>query len=115
MIDPYQILDLDPNQTTDEIVRKAYMDAIRRYPPDREPEKFEQIRFAYDQIKQERDRMNLRLFGLNRKQSILEILPDSDERPRVGAEKWLAMIEEEAKRKEITNPYARNKHESTKR
>ena len=105
MIDPYQILGLDPLQATDESVRKAYMEAIRNHPPDRDPEMFERIRDAYNRIADENKRIHLNLFGFENSQSMIEWLPENNERPRAGTEKWIAMIEEESKRIAQTNPY----------
>ena len=111
MLDPYLTLGLDPDQTDDEAVRKAYTEAIRLHPPDRDPKTFERIREAYEQIKHGEDRIRIKLFGLKRNQSLLEWLPESEERPRVGAEQWLAMIEEEAKRNSSQNPYQTQKRD----
>ncbi len=103
MLDPYQILGIDPDQSTDESIRKAYVEALRHHPPDRDPDRFEKIRSAYEQIKHEQDRIHIKLFGLKRTESFIEWLPESHERPRAGAEKWLAMIKEEAKRSSSQN------------
>lgn len=105
MIDPYIELNLTPDQATDETVREAYMKGLRAHPPDREPDKFERIRRAYEMIKDEKSRIELKLFGLEEKQSFLAMLPEENKRPRVGAEAWLAVIDEESKRKTGKNPY----------
>ena len=43
---PHAVLDLKRDATPDE-VRQAYLALVRRYPPDREPEKFREIHDAY--------------------------------------------------------------------
>lgn len=50
LTDPYAVLELTPAASQDEI-KQAYFRLVRAYPPDREPEKFKQIRAAYDQLK----------------------------------------------------------------
>ena len=48
--DPYQILEL-ARAAEDEAIRKAYFQQVRRFPPEREPEQFQQIRRAYEQLR----------------------------------------------------------------
>ena len=47
----------------DEVVRAAYLAAVRRSPPDRDPEGFRRVREAYDAVRDEERRLALRLFG----------------------------------------------------
>ena len=111
MLDPYQILDIDPNKATDESVRQVYLKAVRNHPPDRSPKAFERIRRAFDLIQDEQKRIELELFGFSNHQNWLDQMPEEDERLRVGMAKWIAMMEEEAKRIEKTNPYERRSHD----
>jgi len=113
MIDPYQELGLEPGDVTDEAVRAAYMEAIRRHPPDRDPTAFESIRAAYETIKTEKDRVRFRLFPARVQDSIADSLPDTTERHRVGTAPWLAVMEAETKRQNRKNPYGRSKPESS--
>jgi curved DNA-binding protein CbpA len=48
--DPYQVLDL-PRTASEEDVRKAYFQQVRRFPPERAPDQFQQIRRAYEQLR----------------------------------------------------------------
>jgi curved DNA-binding protein CbpA len=50
LLDPYAVLELTPTASAGDI-KQAYFRLVRAYPPDREPEKFKQIRAAYDQLK----------------------------------------------------------------
>lgn len=50
MMNPYQILEIPKNADQDEI-KKAYFQLIKKYPPEREPEKFKTIRAAYESLK----------------------------------------------------------------
>ncbi len=55
-MDPYEILGI-PRDADDDAVRKAYLDLIRRYSPDRHPEEFKRIGAAYETLKDERSRL----------------------------------------------------------
>ena len=49
----YEILGVSASASTDEI-RVAYLDKVKLFPPDRSPEEFEQIRDAYDSLRDPR-------------------------------------------------------------
>lgn len=77
----------------DEQVRAAYLAAVRRSPPDRDPEGFRRIRDAYEAVRDEELRLALRLFGpapLASLDALLEALPD--ERRHVGPGPWLDIL-----------------------
>lgn len=77
----------------DEVVRAAYLAAVRRSPPDRDPEGFRRVREAYDAVRDEERRLALRLFGpapLERLESLLDEVPD--ERRLVGPGPWLDVL-----------------------
>src|SRR5271157_5746530 len=50
VLDPYQVLGLT-RQATPEEIKKAYFARVREFPPEREPDKFKQIRAAYDALR----------------------------------------------------------------
>ena len=58
---PYEILGID-RQTDDQIVRQAYLELVRRFPPDRYPDRFRMIHDAYEQLKDEKSRLAFYLF-----------------------------------------------------
>jgi curved DNA-binding protein CbpA len=60
-MNPYVILRVTP-QSTDTEIRRAYLEAIREFPPERAPEQFQKIAHAYEQIRDEDARLNYRLF-----------------------------------------------------
>jgi curved DNA-binding protein CbpA len=61
MRDPYLILGLD-GSADDDAVERAYLDAIKRCPPERDAARFSAIRAAYEQLRTRRDRAAFDLF-----------------------------------------------------
>ena len=60
-MNPFLILHVLPNASDVEI-RSAYLRAIRQFPPETEPERFQAISHAYEQIRDEKSRLNYLLF-----------------------------------------------------
>jgi curved DNA-binding protein CbpA len=61
--DPYVVLGVD--RTSDEAaIKRAYFRLVREYPPEREPEKFQELRAAYDQVRTAEARSQTDLFLL---------------------------------------------------
>ncbi|MEF8715560.1 MAG: DnaJ domain-containing protein [Accumulibacter sp.] len=61
MIDPYRVLGVDLS-ASDEAIRAAYLSAIRESPPERDRERFESVRTAYEAISDHRRRLAHALF-----------------------------------------------------
>jgi len=61
MSDPYRILGV-PVTANDETIRAAYLMAIRGCPPERDRQRFERVRAAYEAIACERGRLSHALF-----------------------------------------------------
>lgn len=59
---PYDYLGIDSN-ADDKTVRNAYLELIKKYPPDRDPERFKEIANAYETIKDEKKRLEYYLFN----------------------------------------------------
>lgn len=62
MRDPYLTLGIQ-ELVSDEEVMAAYHTKLRQTPPEEHPEEFARISEAYEAIRTEDDRVNLRLFG----------------------------------------------------
>ncbi len=56
MRDPYLILGIG-READDETVHAAYLAAVKACPPERDPERFEALRQAYEAIRTERHRL----------------------------------------------------------
>ncbi|QDU98741.1 J domain-containing protein [Lignipirellula cremea] len=49
MSGPYEVLGIDPSADA-AAVRARYLELVRAFPPEQSPEKFSEIRAAYDQL-----------------------------------------------------------------
>jgi curved DNA-binding protein CbpA len=61
----YQQLGLSEEITDDSQIKQAYLEQVKKYPPDRDAAQFQKIRAAYDLIKNEKSRLNYALFHTN--------------------------------------------------
>jgi hypothetical protein len=59
--DPYEILGVPPAADEGEI-RGRYLDLVRQFPPDRAPERFTQVREAYEALRDPVTRLKRQLF-----------------------------------------------------
>lgn len=60
-MNPYVVLGV-PRDAGDAGIRQAYLDAVKRSPPELQPERFKQIAAAYEKIKDEPSRCRYELF-----------------------------------------------------
>lgn len=65
MSEPFDVLGLGP-EASEEDVRRRYLELVRQFPPDRDPQRFAEIRLAYDQLRDPVARLQQRLFLLQR-------------------------------------------------
>jgi curved DNA-binding protein CbpA len=61
MSDPYLILGV-PVDADDAAIHAAYLAGVKRWPPDRDPQRFESVRTAYEALRSRRDRLAHGLF-----------------------------------------------------
>ena len=73
MNDPYEQLGLSPSADDVEI-RKRYLELVRQFPPDRAPERFAEIRAAYDALQDPAGRLEARLFDTNSRTDSLKLI-----------------------------------------
>jgi curved DNA-binding protein CbpA len=64
MTDPFSILGVDENASDDEIKRR-YLALVRAFPPDREPQRFQNYRAAFEALQTERQRLAAKLLNTN--------------------------------------------------
>ena len=93
-MNPFTVLGLEET-ADDEAVRAAYLAAVRKSPPDRDPEGFRHIREAYEALQDRERRLALRLFGpppLATFEELLDAWPKA--RRYVGPGPWLNVLRE---------------------
>jgi curved DNA-binding protein CbpA len=69
MTDPYQILELPPD-SDDDAIRRRYLELVRRFSPERYPEKFAAIRSAYESLRDLDTRLRYRLFEAGKNETV---------------------------------------------
>ncbi|MCX6113465.1 MAG: DnaJ domain-containing protein [Proteobacteria bacterium] len=52
--DPFKILGIDRTKYTDAELKQTYLNLVKKYNPEKRPEKFEEIRSAYNTLKNAR-------------------------------------------------------------
>jgi curved DNA-binding protein CbpA len=62
-LDPYAVLGID-RQADEAEIKRAYFKLVREYPPEHSPEKFQEIRAAYEQLRAPESRAQTDLFLL---------------------------------------------------
>lgn len=93
MQDPYLLLGMSPSATDDEI-HQAYLEGVRRYPPDKDAQRFQALHRAYETIKTPKRRLQYALFDteLPTPDALFERLCPSDNRGRVPVELFTAVL-----------------------
>jgi curved DNA-binding protein CbpA len=61
-MNPYDLLGVAPD-ADDKMVRDAYLEAVKRFPPEHCPEEFSAVNQAYQAIKDEESRLRYILFN----------------------------------------------------
>ena len=83
MADPYEVLGLPPD--ADEVgVRRRYLQLVRQHPPEREPERFAELRAAYDQLRDPVTRLEAQLFAVREMDSLEDTIADVRTRVRTA-------------------------------
>ena len=90
--DPLGVLGIRAD-ANDEEVRSAYLRKVKEFPPDRNPNEFEQVRDAYDMLRDRRQRARHFLFGVDPRARLDSLLEGDDGQARfAGPEPWLAVL-----------------------
>ncbi|MBM3734492.1 MAG: J domain-containing protein [Acidobacteria bacterium] len=90
---PWEVLGVEQNASEQEI-RAAYLRMVKRFPPDSSPTEFEQVRDAYDGLRDSKARV-LRLMEADPMDPLPNLLTTAERtRTFVGPEPWIQAIEE---------------------
>lgn len=93
---PFLVLEI-PEDADDAAIRSAYLELVRRYPPESHPEQFQAVADAYEMIKLADKRAKFLLFGsVPPVGGPLRVLvpPSPNHRHPVGIERWLQLLAE---------------------
>lgn len=91
--DPHSILGIAKDAGEEE-VRRAYLEKIRQFPPDRSPEEFERIRDAYAILSNPVHRTLTQLFSVDPELSLIDLADHlENKRNFIGPGPWLAVME----------------------
>jgi curved DNA-binding protein CbpA len=94
MADPYKILGLGAD-SDDAAIRRRYLELVKQFPPEHNPEKFAAIRSAYESLRDLTTRVRHRLFEAGKNESldsIIEELECPKERRRVSLQTLLMLV-----------------------
>ena len=92
MTDPRAVLGVSSTAGEDEI-RAAYLRKIKEHPPDRSPEQFEQIRDAYDVLRDPRARARHLLESVDPRAPLASLITKrATSRQSVGPGPWLDVL-----------------------
>lgn len=91
---PYAVLDVGP-EADDERIRASYLSKLKQFPPDRSPAEFEQVRDAYEVLRDRRRRAQYTLFSTNPEAPFESLLEGKDRQRRfAGPAPWMAVLKE---------------------
>lgn len=93
--DPFAVLGISEN-ADDAAIKQRYLTLVRTFPPDREPDRFQEIRRAYEAVRTKRGRLEVQLLQTRTNaltQLKLQYLDGSDKhRHRASAATVTALI-----------------------
>lgn len=76
MADPYTVLGVQQD-ADDDAIRKRYLDLTREFTPEHHPERFAEIRAAYERVKDLDSRVRYRLFDDGKEDTIEAIIEEA--------------------------------------
>ncbi len=93
MQDPYLLLGVSPEATDDQI-HQAYLERVRRCPPEKDARRFQELHYAYETIKTPKRRLHYTLFdaSLPGPEDLFERLFPSGNKGWVPVELFAALL-----------------------
>jgi curved DNA-binding protein CbpA len=75
MVDPHLVLGVSPD-VDEAALRRRYLELVRRHPPEQSPQKFAEIREAYEQLRDPLARLRSQLFQVRGNESLDDVIAD---------------------------------------
>ena len=75
MDDAFAVLGLPPD-SDDTAIRRRYLELVRQFTPEHHPQKFAQVREAYERLKDLNTRLRYRLFEAGKNESIDSLIEE---------------------------------------
>src|SRR6266849_6498734 len=75
MTDAYTILGVS-DESDDEAIRRRYLELVRQFPPEHQPERFAAVRAAYESLRDLDTRLRYRLFESGKRDTVEAILEE---------------------------------------
>jgi curved DNA-binding protein CbpA len=92
--DPWEVLGV-AREAGDEQIRAAYLRKLKQFPPDRSSAEFEQVRDAYELLRDRRQRLRYFLFSIDPLAPLDSVFGSvSGQRKFVGLKPWLEVLKE---------------------
>jgi curved DNA-binding protein CbpA len=94
MSDPWEVLGLS-GECDDETIRRRYLELVRQFPPEQNPERFAAIREAYECLRDLDTRLRYRIFEAGKNETIdaiIEELACRNSRRRVPLQTLLSIL-----------------------
>ena len=91
-LNPFYVLKVS-HTASDQEVREAYLEAVRKYPPERFPARFNEINTAYKEIQGQRERIRRHLICLPASRTLAEMIPETaPQRNPLSKDLWMTLI-----------------------
>ena len=75
MADPHAILGVSPDVGED-VLRKRYLELVRRHPPEKCPQQFAEIRAAYEQLCDPVEQLKRQVFEIGGNESLDDVIAE---------------------------------------
>jgi preprotein translocase subunit Sec63 len=76
MTDPYEVLGV-ARDADDQAIRMRYLELVRQHPPEREPERFAEVREAYDRLRDPIVHLHTRLMDVKTTVTFEKLVADT--------------------------------------
>lgn len=83
MIDPFVTLGVPPD-ADEATIRRCYLRLVKEHSPEKSPQKFAEIRAAYDELRDPIHRIERQVFAIRSRESIEDIMADVQARVRTA-------------------------------